>query len=93
MANLYYTEDIKKMIEKKLTEDSARIINDQDLTEEQALHFIAELRVFKKYAEELIEEMEEEDRNYDQQLANYRAKQEALKAEAAQQGEEQKDDE
>ena len=74
----------EKKIDEKIAHDSALIVNDKDLTEEQALHFMAELRIFRKYADELIEEMEEDDRDYDQRLANYRANQEALKAEAKQ---------
>ena len=93
MAKLYWTEEVRKKIDEKIAHDSALIVNDKDLTEEQALHFMAELRIFRKYADELIEEMEEDDRNYDAEMANWRAKQEALKAEAAQQTEEQKDDE
>ena len=90
MAKPYWTEEVRKKIDEKIAHDSALIVNDKDLTEEQALHFMAELRVFRKYADELIEEMEEDDRNYDAEMANWRAKQEALKAE--QTGEKQDDE-
>lgn len=79
MAKLYWTKDIKKLIEDKIDRDSGAIIRDKDLSSERVTRFVNEIRVFQKYAYELIEEMEEADRKDDEREAAWKAKQEAEK--------------
>lgn len=79
MAKLYWTKDIKNLIDKKLKEDSSDLVNNTDSTELELAHHIYELRTFKKYAYELIEEMEELDRKDDEEMARWKAEQAAKK--------------
>ena len=80
MAKIYWTKDIKKLIDKKVEHDSAIIVNDHDLSEEALFRFVRDLRIFKKYADELIEEMEQLDREDDEYIARIKA--EAAKRDA-----------
>ena len=80
MAKLYFTKDIKELIDKKIESDSAQMIVDPDMSEEDMLRFSRELRVFKKYAYELIEEMTENDQKYDAEIARWKAEKEAREA-------------
>lgn len=73
MAKLYYTKDIAKAINEKIMRDSANLVQDKDLTEDSLLHYVRELRIFRKYAEELIEELVEADEADDAHLARIRA--------------------
>ena len=73
MAKLYWTKDIKKLIEKKIERDSAVLVNEKDMSEERLFRFIRDLRIFKNYAYELIEEMEEADRKDDEEMARWKA--------------------
>ena len=68
MAKLYWTKDVKNIIDKKIAHDSAILITDETLTEEQVLHFRNDLLTFKKYAYEMIEEMEEADRQDEEEM-------------------------
>ena len=73
MAKLYYTKDIAKAINEKIMRDSANLVQDKDLTEDSLLRYVRELRIFRKYAEELIEELVEADKADDADLARIRA--------------------
>lgn len=73
MAKLYYTKDIAKAINEKIMRDSANLVQDNDLTEDSLLRYVCELRIFRKYAEELIEELVEADKVDDADIARIRA--------------------
>ena len=81
MAKLYWTKDIKNLIDKKLKDDGAELVNDPDIPELELAHFVHELRVFKKYAYELIEEMEQLDREDDEEMARWTAERAAREQE------------
>ena len=74
MAKLYWTKDVRRLIEKKIAEDSAAIVNDKNMPEEKMIKFVHDLRIFRLYADELIEEMEELDREDDEYMASLKAK-------------------
>ena len=73
MAKLYWTKDIKKLIDKKIEHDSAILVNDKEMSEEEIFRFVRDIRIFKNYAYELIEEMEEADRKDDEYMASIQA--------------------
>ena len=73
MAKLYWTKDIKKLIDKKIEHDSAILVNDKEMSEEEIFRFIRDIRIFKNYAYELIAEMEEADRKDDEYMASLKA--------------------
>ena len=73
MAKLYWTKDIKKLIDKKIEHDSAILVNDKEMSEEEIFRFVRDIRIFKNYAYELIEEMEEADRKDDEYMASLKA--------------------
>ena len=77
MPKLYWTKDVKKIIDKKIEEDSAILVNDHNMSEENLFKFVRDLRIFKKYADELIEKMEEIDVEYDEDMARFKAECEA----------------
>lgn len=79
MALLYWTSDIKKLIDDKLKADSAAIVLDNDISDEKRNRFVQELRIFRKYAEELIEDMEELDAEDDRAKAERDARRRAEK--------------
>ena len=84
MAKLYYTKDILKAIDDKIRRDSADLVQDTDLTEDSLLRFVRELRIFRKYALELIEELEEIDREDDANFERIHAELFTLKEKAGQ---------
>lgn len=92
MAKLYWTKDLKEVINEFINESSMALVNDKNIIEEKAARYIQELRIFRKYADELIEKMEEMDQKDDEEMAAWRAKREAEEAEAKA-AEEKKDDE
>jgi len=68
MAKLYWTKDVKTIIDKKIAHDSAILVTDESLTAEQVLHFRNDILTFKKYAYEMLEEMEETDRQDEEEM-------------------------
>ena len=72
MAKLYWTKDIKKLIDKKIEHDSAALIN-TEMDDDGLLIYIRNLRIFKDYAYELIAEMEEADRKDDEYMASLKS--------------------
>ena len=73
MAKLYWTKDIKDIFEKKIEEAGACLINDRSISEESLLRHIREIRIFQKYASEIIEDMEEADRLEEEERERYKA--------------------
>ena len=72
MAKLYWTKDIKKLIDKKIEHYSAALIN-TEMDDDGLFIYIRNLRIFKDYAYELIAEMEEADRKDDEYMASIQA--------------------
>ena len=83
MAKLYWTKDIKQLVDKKVDETGSLIIHDKEITREQAFRFIDEIRIFEKYAYEMIEEMEEADRKEEEETAEWKAQKEEQENAAA----------
>jgi len=55
---MYYTvEEIKGLIDNKIDETGKAIIRDKSLTQEDILGFVNEIRIFEKYAYEMVEEL------------------------------------
>ena len=92
MAKLYWTKDLKEVIDEFINENSISMVKDDAVSEEKVARYARELRIFRKYADVLIEKMEEMDRKDDEEMAAWRAKREAEEAEAKA-AEEKKDDE
>lgn len=58
----YYTaEEIRELIDNKIDETGKAIVRDKSLTQEDILGFISEIRIFQKYAYEMVEELIEAD--------------------------------
>ena len=74
MAKLYYTKDIRELVEKKIDEAGHIIVRDKEATGEQIDRWIREIRIFQKYAYEMLEEMEDADIQDDAEMAEWRAK-------------------
>lgn len=80
MAKLYWTDEVEEIIDNKITHDLRKLL-DSNACEEVVSRFVRELRIFKKYAEELIEDMREEERKEDEERAAREAKRLAEKEE------------
>ena len=71
MGKLYRTNEIEELINEKIKNDSAKLIyeiGDGELDDEQFIRFVKELNIFRKYADELLEEMDEQDLEYDNEM-------------------------
>ena len=86
MALLYWTKDVRKLIEEKLKADAANVVLDDYLSEEKRNKFINELRIFQKYANELLEEMEDRDEEDDLEKAEREARKAAEREAAEKEG-------
>lgn len=80
MANLYRTKEIKKLLEQKIERDSSLLVTDKTINGDLALRLINEMRIFKKFMDEFIEELRKLDRKDDEYLAKIKAEIEARKA-------------
>lgn len=72
MGKLYWTKDIKEIIDRKISKLANDIIND-DCSESTAVEMIRQARLLKEFGTELIKDLEHEDKLDDERLAKYRA--------------------
>lgn len=72
MGKLYWTKDIKEIIDRKISKLANDILNDE-LSESAAVEMIRQARLLKEFGTELIKDLEHEDKLDDERLAKYRA--------------------
>ena len=73
MAKLYWTKDIKEIFDKKLAKTAKDLIDDRSMSENQTAIAIRHLRLCQNFASEIIEEMEEVDRQEEEERERYKA--------------------
>ena len=79
----YYSKEIKKIFTDKINAGMRAIVEDKSLDDDQIVCMISELRVFQKYADEIIADLEEVDRKEAEERAAEKAAREARKAKEA----------
>lgn len=83
MGNLYRTSEIEEILKNKTEDEIRSIVNDKDLTDGQVITAIHQIRAFQSYANTIIKDLKALDEKYDEEMAAWRAKQEAEKNAAA----------
>ena len=88
MAELYWTRDVKKILNDKVTGMMERLIETKDATYEGTVEVVKRIRMYKEFVDEIVADMEEMDRKEKEQReaekreAEQRAKQDAEKNDA-----------
>ena len=72
MGKLYWTKDIKEIIDRKISKLANDILNDE-YSESATVEMIRQARLLKEFGTELIKDLEHEDKLDDERLAKYRA--------------------
>lgn len=80
MPKLYWTKDIEKLFENKLTERVMAAVNDDDMPLTGVTAEVGEVRCLRYFLNQIIDDMKEMDRKEDEEMAAWRA--ERAKAEA-----------
>lgn len=57
MANLYYTEEMKKIFDAKISGLVLEIANDETLTNDRIVNGLKEIRCYRKFADMIVEDM------------------------------------
>ena len=73
MANIYYTEEVGKVIDGLLDEMALDAVKDDDLVLEDLEERISEIRTFRKFGAMIIEKMTQQDNAYEARMAAARA--------------------
>ena len=76
----YETSEIKKIFKDKIDSGLRTIFADRELTDSQISDYFTELRIFQRYADEIIADLEEIDRKKAEEEAARKAKEAAEKA-------------
>lgn len=88
MAELYWTRDVKKILNDKVTGMMERLIETKDATYEGTVEVVKRIRMYKEFVDEIVADMEEMDRKEkehreaEKREAEQRAKQDAEKNDA-----------
>ena len=88
MAELYWTRDVKKILNDKVTGMMEALIETKDATNEGTVEVVKRIRMYKEFVDEIVADMEEMDRKEKEQResekreAEQRAKQDAEKNDA-----------
>lgn len=77
MAKLYWTKDIKKIFDDKLTERVMAAVNDNDMPLTGVTAEVGEVRCLRYFLDQIIAGMEEADRKDDAEMEEWRAKKNA----------------
>lgn len=65
MANIYYTEEVAKVIDGLLDEMALDAVKDDDLVLEDLEERVTEIRTFRKFGTMIIKKMTEQDNAYE----------------------------
>lgn len=76
----YHSGEIKEIFTDKINAGMRAIVEDKSLDDDRIVCMISELRVFQKYADEIIADLEEVDRKKAEERAARKAKEAAEKA-------------
>ena len=88
MAALYWTSDVKRILNDKVTGMMERLIETKDATYEGTVEVVKRIRMYKEFVDEIVADMEEMDwkekelREAEKREAEQRAKQDAEKNDA-----------
>lgn len=74
MGKLYHTHEVKDVFDEKLNGMILEAANDSELTGSVLGSVIEKIRLFRKFADEIIAYMEKEDEKYEAEMAEWRAK-------------------
>jgi len=82
MAKLYWTSEVKEIMDSHLGKLTNDLLNDKTMNVDQVARAVMQLRLFHEFADEIIADMEEKDRVEDEErAARMRAKAEKEAAE------------
>ena len=81
MAKLYWTKDIKGILNKKIL-GMTETLFDEKTTEEEVVNEVRKVRMYKKFVDEVIADMEQWDREDDELEAVRKAARNAEKNDA-----------
>ena len=81
MAKLYWTKDIKGILNKKIL-GMTETLFDEKTTEEEVVNEVRKVRMYKKFVDEVIADMEQWDREDDELEAARKAARNAEKNDA-----------
>ena len=83
MAVLYWTSDVKMILNNKITRMMEALIETKDATNEGTVEVVKRIRMYKEFVDEVIADMEEMDqKEKEQREAEQRAKKDAEKNDA-----------
>lgn len=82
MANLYRTSEIKEIIDRMAREKAVAIVDDRlrIVTDDKILFHVNNARRFMDFCSELICELQRLDKEYDEEMARWRAEKERREA-------------
>ena len=67
MANIYWTREVKKIMDDKIHEITDDLIADEESCPDMDAEIVSRIRAFRYFADEIIRHMEELDRKYDEE--------------------------
>ena len=79
MGKLYYTNDVKRFFDEKLSGMIMKFAQDDELTGSALGSAIEHVRLLRAFADEIVSDMEKADEEHDVEMAAWRSKQEAEK--------------
>lgn len=69
MAKIYWTKEVKKLMDNEIHELLDNLINDTDITLETENEMVAMIRTCRQFADKIISQMTELDRQEDEERA------------------------
>jgi len=82
MSKLYWIEEIKEVFDNKINKLTMSLVEDTTIKPEQTPLMIQQIRLFRNFANEIIEEMEQAEREEEERRQEASAKEESSDGEA-----------
>lgn len=74
MAKLYWTCEVKEILDNKIREIADQLINDNTIEESQMVRMIRQIRILREFTDEVIAGMEAADKAEDERREAEKAK-------------------
>ena len=74
MAKLYWTCEVKEILDNKIRETADQLINDNTIEEAQMVRMIRQIRILREFTDEVIAGMEAADKAEDERREAEKAK-------------------
>ena len=81
MAKLYWTKEIRQIMERELEKNSSALVYNNSMSDDQAHELIHHLQFCRSFLDNILEEMERKDAEHDEMIARYEAEKKAKEAE------------